>query len=77
MQKRLLSTKNREKGVVERESAPKSVGGTQKSGGMPPFVMRISFGALGWTLAHLPMILALDLSMWPLSPLSLALVPAF
>ena len=69
--------KNREKGGVEREKGPKSVGGGQKSGKPLPFWMHISFVALRWAPTHLPMILALDLSMWPLSPLSLALVAAF
>ena len=65
------------KGVVERESAPKSVGGTHKRWGRPPFWIHILSWALRWAFAHLPLILALDFDMWPLSPLSLALVLAF
>ena len=36
------------KGVEERESGPKSGGQAQKGGGGGSFLMRISYGALGW-----------------------------
>ena len=77
MQRESLLAKNREKsvgkGVDERESG----GGVLKEWEGSSFWMRISSWTLGWGRSHLPHILALDFDMWPLSPLSLALVPTF
>ena len=65
-----------ERGDRERKS-PKRVGDGPKCGAKATSWRRISFWALGWAFQHLPLILALDPHMWPIFPLSLALVPAF